>query len=233
MLKIGTACGTNDLVLLPYFKQLQEEELLDFLELHVKSNVTFKQLDEWRKSNLVKYVHPENGGRANFVEEYMNITIDFWTLSDFEGIVFDPGIVGESFDLTKVDEFHSLFPENMPYKTSFGDICVGYMPSEMPKQFTLDVSHAWITAYQLKLDAKELVKDFLKKKPSHIHVTDCFATRDHLIMGTGEIDWGFVVNNLPEDITVTIETDHALDFRRENIKKDLMFFRNIYNGKNK
>ena len=229
------ACGTNDLVLLPFFKELKSSGLIDYLELHIKSNATIKQLRDWQNTGLVKYIHSENGGRAEFVKEYLDMAIDVWTLSPYKGIIFDIGISGEAYDLTS-DELNwgkCLLPENMPYKTSFGDICVGYMPSEMPKTFTFDVSHAWITANQLHLDPKQLVLDFLKLKPSHIHLTDCYGTNDHLVMGTGEIDWQFVLDNLPKKITVTIETDNVREYRRENIKKDLLFFKALYDSKDR
>jgi hypothetical protein len=235
-MKIGTACGSNDLKMVPFFKKLNEEGLLDFLELHIKPNITVRQVQQWReiftKDNefFVTHIHPENGDRGNYVEKYMNIAVDVSTICPFDSIVFDPGIVGDSFKGKEKNPKLSLewiLEENMPYKTSFGDECVSYMPSEMPCFFTFDISHAWITANQLKLDNRKLVKDFFDEMPQHFHVTDCKGETDHLLLGTGEIDWSYVVPLFPNDATITIETDNITKTRKEDIVKDLTFFRRL------
>lgn len=228
-MKIGMACGSNDITLMPFFKRLYTDGLLDFLELHIKPNIMVKQVQAWKRFGLVKYVHPENGGRGNFVQDFMDIALDVMAISSWKKIVFDPGIVGECLETdAPIPDVSAIFlPENMPYKTSLGDVCVNFMPSEMPRRFTFDVSHAWITATQLNLDHKKLIKDFIDMKPSHFHITDCRGTMDHMILGMGDIDWSYVVPLMPEHITVTIETDNLLKGRKENIIKDLKFFRGV------
>ena len=230
-MRVGVACGSDDLNLLHFFKQLKRQGLLDYLELHVKPHITVGQIQKWRRSKLVDFLHPENGRRGNFVKRYLDIAVDTFMLSNVNGIVFDPGIKGDCFDLKSIGhnilDAHNLFPENMPYKTSLGDVCVGYMPSEMPEDFTFDISHAWIAANQLGLDQRKLVRDFFDTGPSHFHITDCKGESDHLLLGTGEIDWEFVINLLPNVTNVTIETDNVAENRTENIVKDLNFFRRM------
>lgn len=233
---IGTACDTNDVTYIPFFTKLKEKGLLDFLELHTKSNMTLVQLTEWAKTGLVKYIHAETGGLGEFVPKYLEqaeYSYNFLSnYNEIKGIVVHLGLERQNVDFSKIKFPNYIIPENMPYFSSFKEKMVGYSPKSFSGNFTFDFAHAWMTSRTCKMDARIFINRFLSKKPAHFHLTDCLDQLDHLVLGTGELDYEWAINQLPKDATLTLETDNIMkEYRKENIIKDLTIARKVYENR--
>jgi len=233
---IGTACDTGDVAYIQYFQKLKSEGLLDFLELHIKSNATVNQLQDWGKTGLVKYIHAETGGMGEFMTKYLETAETSYnflrTTGEILGVIVHMGLDKQELDFSKIDFPDYVLPENMPYMSSFKEKMYGYLPEIMCKNFTLDIAHAWMTAKSLKLDTYEFLDKFFDLKPKHFHITDCLGDLDHLVLGTGGLDITWAISKIPNDATLTIETDDTLkEYRKENILKDLIFARSRYENR--
>ncbi len=233
---IGTACDTGDVAYIQFFQKLKSEGLLDFLELHIKSNVTVNQLQDWGKTGLVKYIHAETGGMGEFMPKYLETAETSYnflrTTGEILGVIVHMGLDKQNIDFKTIEFPEYVLLENMPYMSSFKEKMCGYLPETMCKNFVFDFAHAWMTAKKLNMKPREFILKFMDLKPRHFHLTDCLNELDHLVLGTGEIDLPWIMGVLPMDATLTIETDNIIkEYRKENIIKDLMSVRLKYEAR--
>jgi len=93
--------------------------------------------------------------------------------------------------------------------------------------FCFDINHAIIIAQVLKKDYKELIKKFVKLKPSHFHLGgQKIPGRDHLCFADSELNLKEILSLLPKDAEITLET--SIDI--EKTKEDLKIIREILKG---
>ncbi len=96
--------------------------------------------------------------------------------------------------------------------------------------FCLDLAHAWVVAYNLGKDPKQMIKDFLKLKPKHFHVLDSTKEKkdDHIGLGDGILDIEFFRDVLKEyskkhEVMISLETP----YNSQKNKKEIEFMKSI------
>jgi len=95
-----------------------------------------------------------------------------------------------------------LLIENMPKVGLGGEAMIGYSPSQIDELIgdndmglCLDFGHAVKAAVSLGVDYKEYVQEFMGFEPKVFHVSDGTLSEerdDHLGIGDGEYDFGFI-----------------------------------------
>jgi sugar phosphate isomerase/epimerase len=128
---------------------------------------------------------------------------------DFFKKINDPRIVTENLGmqiaLCRTPEEIAVFKEN------------GF-------DFCFDFGHAVITAWYLKKDYKDLVKQFVKLKPAYFHICDGIvnSNKDHLNFHKGNYDLNFF-KKLIGNKRVALETEKS---PVEEYKKQIDFLKN-------
>ncbi len=96
--------------------------------------------------------------------------------------------------------------------------------------FCFDLAHAWVVAYNLGIEPKQMIKDFLKLKPKHFHVLDSSNEKkdDHINLGNGVLDIEFFRDVLKEyskkhETMISLETPYNLPKN----KKEISFMKSI------
>lgn len=226
-MKIGTAVGTNDTFMIQRLRDLKKNGLLDYVELYILPSATIDEIARWRESNLVEFCQAPHDDLAGINMDYLNIGAEVAKMLGVKNIIFNAGITIMTHDIPS-----HFWPETMPFKTSLGDLGSYALPEEIMRDFCFDIAHGWITARQTGVDPKVLFKEFIEKKPKHLHITDVKREEDHLPLGTGDIDLDYVVELIHTFPNVTIETDHEKPDRWENMVNDLKIFRKHYENRN-
>lgn len=218
---IGTSIGSNDVEMIPFLLGLKDRGILNYVELYIQPDVKISEILTWKKSGLVSICHAPHGEKSDYRYDYMEIGIQAASFFDPRIIVYDAGINNppKTWNLPL-----NCVAENMPIKTSFGDVGMWATPQSFSGDFCLDFAHAWITAGIEGVDPKTYLQEFMRKKPVHFHLTDVMGARDHVLLGSGEMDLKFVASLLRGHMFVTIETDHELPNRKDNITSDLLTF---------
>jgi len=222
--------GSDDINLIPFLKRFYLNGMFDYIELYLLKTTTIYQLHSWLNSGIhIPILQAAHNGKAEIDSDSIKNAMAAVRFFHAGRIVFDPGTDLESLNETVMDDV--LIPENMPLKTSFGTDGVLSLPEEMPENFCLDFSHAWITAEMFRLDPKRFIQRFLNKKPVHFHLTDTRDYEDHLPLGEGYIDLEFIFQKVPTNSTITIETDHEpRETREERIISDLLIAKKYENS---
>lgn len=218
-LRIGIAVGTNDTHLIPLLYYLKRENLLDYVELYARPDATFKQLYKWQETCLVEVVHAPHDEKARTRNEDVIFGKNIANfIGDVRGVVYDPGS-----DEDIIDDDGKVWPETMPFITSFSDITPFNIPSEVTQPFCLDFVHVWLTCQYLQTDYLNTLKEFMKKKPAHFHIgnTGSFYNDTHCLLSDGLVPLEDALKLLPDNSTLTLELDHEIANREETIEKEL------------
>ncbi|MCD4677328.1 MAG: sugar phosphate isomerase/epimerase, partial [Desulfobacula sp.] len=115
-----------------------------------------------------------------------------------------------------------LLIENMPKVGLGGEVMIGYSPVQIEELIgdsdmglCLDFGHAVKAAVSLEVDYKEYVQGFMGLEPRVFHLSDGKMSEErdeHLGIGEGEYDFGFLINCVNASKTggfLTIETPKA------------------------
>lgn len=228
MVRIGVPIGSNDVYLISFLKYLIQDGLLDYVELYIQPNITVKEVMTWREANLELNFHAPHDERAEMTLSYIQLAKQVRDLLNENGfIVANAGIENwEAFN--KFDLGEDVLVENMPLFTTKGERGAFSKPTQAPKNFCLDIAHAYSTATLLHEDPIEFIRYFLAKEPKHLHVADMkdIHVDEYATMGKGRLPLKKIVPLLP-DTTITVEVDHLASNREENIISDLKTFRQI------
>lgn len=227
-MKIGTACGTNDVELIPFLRNLKNQGKLDYVELYARRDATFIDLKKWAESDLVWSLHAPHDDRGGFLMHYWHYGHDIANhLGEYTPIaplriIADAGCVGDE-DIFEAVGAHD-FVENMPYISKTGELFRGVYASEFAEtDLCLDLAHAWIAATHLKEDPKKFLKTFFDLKPKHIHFTNSSLdwTDDHSALGIGVVDLKWCLKQIEPEAWLTLETDHQISNRIDAMLGDI------------
>lgn len=227
-MRIGTACGTNDVELIPFLRHLKNKGMIDYVELYARTDATFIDLQKWIDSDLVGTIHAPHDERAGFLNNFLiyghkiaSHIGEYAPIAPLR-IIVDAGCVGDE-DVFKIAS-KQVFVENMPYISKTGELFKGVYPSEFANvNLCLDLAHAWIAATHLQERPKSFIRDFLNLKPKHIHFTDSSLawTDDHSALGIGVVDLKWCLRHIEPDAWLTLETDHQIPNRIDAMLGDI------------
>ncbi len=154
-------------------------------------------------------------------------------------VIFHGGVDGDiketAHQLKSLDEPRSLI-ENKPYKAltnSIGaNICRGYNIEEVRYVLTntkcgfcFDIGHAICSANSQKKEFYAYIDEFMKLKPLMFHLSDSDDSASefdsHVHLGRGNLDIGRIVDKIPDNAMVTIETNKNLGMTLDDFCADV------------
>ena len=167
-------------------------------------------------------------------------TIRFADKLHAETIIFHPGVAGDINET--VHQLHDIHDErivieNKPYYGHNDVLCNGCSPDEIKYitenvkiGFCLDIGHAVCYANAINLDPVACLSKFIELKPKMYHLTDgsynaIYDCHKHICKG----DYNFfeILPLLPDDCTVTIETDKDSSTTLDDFAEDISSLKNI------
>jgi sugar phosphate isomerase/epimerase len=163
-----------------------------------------------------------------------------------EYIIFHPGLNGTAEE--SVFQFNSIFEkfpeiqqiallENKPFEGINGEKCIGATPDEMKKLldaadvgFCLDLGHCICAANSLEIPPFTLIREFLDLKPCMFHLSDGdfkSGMDAHLNYGNGNFPIEKILELLPENPMITIETEKNSLSSLNSFVQDVVYLKNI------
>ena len=121
--------------------------------------------------------------------------------------------------------------ENLIKNNDMGHLCttpelMGEFMEETGKEFIFDLAHAMITANYAKVDQIDFIKNFLRLKPQHFHISGQEINSlndDHKALHKCDIDWEEILKLYPKDAEITMEVSRDM----KNTARDLEMIREI------
>ena len=219
-----------------YFK-----DKADFLEIMAIPEKDYSFLEGYPLPIVIHAMHDAFGVNVadpDLMEKNMvsiNFAIELADSLNSKKIILHPGLLrkendsaGHAIKFFKDLDERIIF-ENMPPQGGF--LCSAFNDSEKfgfetKKGICFDINHALQTAMVSNIDLIYIVKDFLKLKPSHYHLSGQNGSAEsetHLCFEDSTIPTGEILNLIPQDAEVTLEvtTDIATTV------KDLEFVRSL------
>ncbi len=189
------------------------------------------------------FAHAFNLAKKEYFSSNVNIYDEVKRFADtlaVKFIIFHGGVDGDieetARQLKSLEEPRALI-ENKPYKTlpnNMGaNICRGYNTEEIRYilaqtkcGFCFDIGHAICSANSQKKEIYAYVDEFIKLKPFMFHLSDSDDINSefdcHVHLGRGNLDIGRIIDKIPDEAMVTIETNKnagmALDDFRADVK---------------
>lgn len=231
--RIGLKVWSSNLQYKDEILRLYREDVFQYLELFVVPGSS-DTIPVWKTTLLPIILHaphsykgfnpslPENE-EANV--RLLNEVAEFSDELGTPSVIFHPGIngtIGET--IRQYRSFLSRFPtvfrnamiENMPKTGLENETCVGSTPQEISRiahevgmKVCLDFGHAVAAAAAMSVDYKTLISEFLALEPAFFHLSDGHAESvydEHLHLGQGNLDLGWMLRQLPVGSGVSIET---------------------------
>ena len=227
------------------FKQLAKD--IDFIEIMA---IEGKDYSKFKEFNLPILVHAQheifliNNANKNLFEKNkssINFAIKLANLFNSDKIIVHPGLLSDencSFEnaISFFNNFNDkrILIENMPDLKIKKQLCTPVDETKIflkkvNKGFCLDINHAAIGCLDSRQRYVKKIKDFLKLNPSHYHLGGQRLNNDsHLSIEDSEIDLQGIINLLPENAEITLETTTDL----EKIKRDIKLLRGMIVVKN-
>jgi len=193
------------------------------------------------------FAHAFNLAKKEYFNSNVNIYQEVKRFADtlaVKFIIFHGGVDGDieetARQLKSLDEPGALI-ENKPYKAlpnNMGaNICRGYNIEEIHYVleqakcgFCLDIGHAICSANSQKKEIYAYVDEFMELKPLMFHLADSddinseFDSHAHL--GRGNLDMARIVNKIPNNAMITIETNKNADMSLDDFREDVNSIRN-------
>lgn len=216
-----------------YYKEavrLYEKNFYSYIELYVVPNSFSEYINLWQQITIPFVVHaPHYMAGLNFSKrenqsknfELAGEAQKYADKLSAEWIIFHPGIDGDIAEtaqqMKKLNEPRALV-ENKPYNAIGSNlICNGTMPEEIAMVmkeanvgFCFDIGHAVCAAKAYQREYLSFLLEFMKLNPVMFHLTDgdkdnVFDEHNHI--GSGNYDFTKIINMLPHNAMITVETD--------------------------
>ncbi|SKA92127.1 Endonuclease IV [Paucidesulfovibrio gracilis DSM 16080] len=191
--------------------------------------------------------HGVNISHPDFFSKNVELIRDarlFADLFDSPWIILHGGFGGTVAEVVRqgaLFEEPRLVIENVPKVGLDDQSCVGYTPEQVAiiaesqgfSGFVLDVGHAIYAANALKTDWKLFLQRFFQMNPVGFHLSDgdLSSVQDrHEGFGNGDFPLGEILQALPDNAWVTIETPKDLSFGLRDFQRDMEKLRSIADG---
>ena len=248
MLQLGLKLWSNNENYIKEAVCLYEQGIYQYIELYLLPDTNSTQVSMWKNLDIPYVIHaPHFQGGLNLAkreqkESNMLLMKKAMETADFlkvDKIIVHPGIAGDIEETARqIKEINDprLLIENKPFYALFDDlVCNGATIEEIKfildnteVGFCLDIGHAFCAANARKIEPMEYLKEFIKLNPELYHLTDgdydsVYDRHDHI--GKGNYDISAILNVLPDNCLITVETvkdfkDSLIDF-----EKDIKFLR--------
>ena len=129
-----------------------------------------------------------------------------------------------------------LLIENVPKVGLNDEPMIGYSPAQIEeligdgdRGLCLDLNHAAKAAVSLGVDYRAYIKGFMRLKPNMFHMSDGMLSEErdeHLGIGEGEYDLGYLMGVIEAGGLVTVETPRVKISLDED-KKNLYILKNV------
>ena len=249
----GLKVWSTNLYYLQAIKELREERYFDYIELFVEPKSTTGHLRMWEKIRvpyLLHAPHSSTGFNFSFREnEEQNRTLIkkvkvFETTLNARKIIFHPGADGKLDEsIRQINMFKNEFPEifnkclieNKPKIGLRNENCLGAscdeirtIKKETGRGFCFDMSHAMCFAAWAKKEWEQVLVEFLGLKPELYHLCDGDLNSiydHHKHFGEGSYDVKRLLNLIPKNSFVSIETKKNSTEHLDDFKEDVNYLR--------
>jgi deoxyribonuclease IV len=230
---------------------LYERAIFDYIELTVVPDSYEECIGQWKNLEIPYVIHGPhselgvNLARREGLEKNLICIEEAFHYADIlkaEKIIFHSGINGSiketEYQLRKRYDPRMVI-ENKPYYTirNDGSICAGNSPGEIKYLidtlnvgFCLDIAHAICAARARNVTEFDYIKEFIDLSPSIYHLTDGHSENSmdqHLHFGEGNYRIREIMNLLPDNVSITIESVKSSDRGLEDFEKDLMYLKRL------
>lgn len=210
--------------------KLYEQQLYQYIELYVVPG-SYETCINFCKPIKIPYIihaphfrHGVNLAKEECFEQNIKHAGEAQKFADelnAEYIIFHPGIAGnveETARQLNVINDSRILIENKPYFTVLddGNICNGNSPEEIKiildstkSGFCLDIGHCFCSANAKNIKPYDYLKEFLNLNPKMFHLVDndfSSSIDKHLHFGQGNYDLEKILNYLPCNSKITLET---------------------------
>jgi sugar phosphate isomerase/epimerase len=226
-------------------KDYQREDILDqyakkadFLEVQGLRNKNYDFIKKYKIPIVVHAEHfslginPANPKIRQQNLDSLNQAIKISDIAKGKKIIYhpgdlrDPGCTEEiAIEFIKNIKDKRIMLENMPGITSERLCRTSEQTEKFLKQtnkhFIFDLAHCMITANKLKIPQLTLIKQFLKLKPIHFHISgqDTKSIKDeHLALTNCDINWKEILALYPKDAEITLEVSRDVEKTLEDLE---------------
>lgn len=248
-MKLGLKLFSINTELITAAKRLKKEKVYDYIELYIVPDSFDTNIKAWTSLDIPFIIHaPHSYSGLNLsIREYEDSNRSlieevelFRSQLNPLKIIFHPGIMGSInetvrqillFKKNYTDLFASAIIENKPKIGLKTEVCVGAAPDEMEKLvsetglgFCLDIGHAMCYASWANIFYENVLDSFLKLSPHMFHLSDGLmgAYMDsHINLGFGNYPMPHIINKIPTNSYVTIETNKDLALDLKDFQKDI------------
>ena len=247
-LKIGLKLWSPNTHLLKSANKLFRSKSISYIELYVVPKTNVATLQIWKKAEAPFVVHAPNESVLDLstAEKTKENTIIFSEVQQFADeldahqIIVHPGYgrIKESVDQLLQFSDKRICIENMPFHSLHNSrILVGSTYAHLEQMlaitnyhFCLDIGHAIVAAHNLKLDYMAFLQQLLTLKPVIFHLNDGFIDSEkdlHLHFGEGNFPIKKIIDLIPPDSAISLETPKKLNEGLNDFQSDLNFLREI------
>lgn len=237
-----------------YLKEAQKlyhEGTFDYIELYIVPN-NMDKLEIWQKVDIPfdihapHFAHKMNLSKKELEEDNYKKYLEVKEYADklnASAIVFHGGSGGdykESANQLLNFNDNRILIENKPYETLefvHEPYYVGakyeeleYIIKTVNCGFCLDIGHCICAANSFNIEPYAYIQKLLTLTPRRIHLSDIHTTTtldEHLNYGYGNLDFKRILNLLPQNINITIETNKKSKEKLDDYKKDADFIRSL------
>ncbi len=251
MFRIGLKLWSTNINYIPAAQVLFAQGIFDYVELFVVPG-SGNAIKDWRVLNVPYVLHAphsyaglnpadkarraENLGLVRQVAEFVDALRP-------SKVIFHPGILYDLDEaIFQLNAFKQAFPwmsekalvENKPGLGLNGEVCLGASEEQMKRVlqetglgFCFDVGHAICHAVLAQKPWEKVVEGFLMMQPAMFHLSDGpYSEKDkHLHLGEGQYDLASILERMPSEAVVTLETPKSFADSLDDFVKDAAMLR--------
>lgn len=224
-------------------KAFCEEEFLnhfeddaDFFEIMAIQGMNYSFLSKFK---LPIVIHAEHQGfgvdgadktKITKNKESVNFAIDLANKCKSKKIIIHPGSMTnpdcsekQAINFLNLVNDKRVLIENLPKTEDL--LCT--TPQETKKfimetkaKFCFDINHAIETAVRFRQEYLGFIKEFIKLRPSHYHLggQKIKGNKIHLSLADSDIPLKKIMEIIPKDAEITLETEHNIQKVKDDIK---------------
>ncbi len=229
MFRFGLKLWSNNKNYVKEAVALYEKGIYQYIELYVLPSIDDTQVSMWKNIHIPYVIHAPhfrdglNLAKKELKENNLLLIKKTQEIADIlkaDKIIVHPGIAGDIAEtvrqLKEINDRRILIENKPYYALDDGLICNGatieeimFVLNNTNVGFCLDIGHAFCAANANNIEPLEYLKQLLVLNPDMFHLTD--GEKDgvldrHYHFGKGNYNMLEVMNLLPKDAIITVET---------------------------